>query len=125
MGPSVGPMVSATDPGIVIDCPDAEQLGRFYAGILDWKLEVSDGWADLKSGSGQCISFQEVTDFHAPDWPGQSGPQQMHLDLMVEDLDTAEAAIMQLGARKHEHQPGETFRVYLDPAGHPFCLCNC
>ena len=26
------------------------------------------------------------------------------------------------GAAKHEHQPGTTFRVFLDPAGHPFCL---
>ena len=47
----------------------------------------------------------------------------MHLDVMVEDLDTAEAAVLELGATKHDHQPGTTFRVFLDPAGHPFCLC--
>jgi hypothetical protein len=28
----------------------------------------------------------------------------------------------QPGATKHEHQPGMSFRVFLDPAGHPFCL---
>ena len=38
------------------------------------------------------------------------------------DLDAGEAAVVALGARKHEVQPGETFRVFLDPAGHPFCL---
>lgn len=43
----------------------------------------------------------------------------MHMDLMVEDLDVAETAVMELGASKAEHQPGETFRVFLDPAGHP------
>ena len=32
--------------------------------------------------------------------------------------------VVALGARKHEHQPGKTFRVFLDPAGHPFCLCQ-
>jgi hypothetical protein len=41
----------------------------------------------------------------------------------VDDLDVAEAAVLDLGATKHEHQPGTTFRVFLDPAGHPFCLC--
>jgi len=50
-------------------------------------------------------------------------PQQAHLDVMVDDLDEAEAAVIALGATKHEHQPGETFRVFLDPAGHPFCIC--
>jgi hypothetical protein len=52
-------------------------------------------------------------------------PQQLHLDLTVDDLDAAEAAVLALGATKHEYQPGTTFRVFLDPAGHPFCLCAC
>jgi Glyoxalase-like domain len=38
-------------------------------------------------------------------------------------LDAAEAAVLDLGATKPSHQPGTTFRVFLDPAGHPFCLC--
>jgi len=50
-------------------------------------------------------------------------PQQMHLDVIVDDLDVAETAVLALGATKHEHQPGTSFRVFLDPAGHPFCLC--
>jgi len=53
---------------------------------------------------------------------GRGHPQQLHLDLEVADLDAGEAAVVALGARKHEVQPGETFRVFLDPAGHPFCL---
>jgi hypothetical protein len=47
----------------------------------------------------------------------------MHLDVVVDDLDTAEAEVIALGATKAEFQPGTTFRVMLDPAGHPFCLC--
>jgi hypothetical protein len=47
----------------------------------------------------------------------------MHLDVMVLDLDDAEAAVLAIGATKADHQPGTTFRVFLDPAGHPFCLC--
>jgi Glyoxalase-like domain len=49
-------------------------------------------------------------------------PQQMHLDVDVDDLDEGEAAVLPLGAVKAEQQPGKTFRVFLDPAGHPFCL---
>ena len=56
-------------------------------------------------------------------WPGQESPQQIHLDVVVDDLDTAETEVVALGATKSEHQPGTTFRVFLDPAGHPFCLC--
>lgn len=116
-------MAIATFPGLVIDCPEPAVLARFYAGLLSWKAEISEDWADIRADYGQCISFQQVADFSAPDWPGQGRPQQMHLDLMVEDLDAAEEAVLASGATKAEHQPGETFRVYLDPAGHPFCLC--
>jgi hypothetical protein len=47
----------------------------------------------------------------------------MHLDVIVDDLDAAEAAVIDLGATKHPDQPGASYRVFLDPAGHPFCLC--
>jgi hypothetical protein len=30
--------------------------------------------------------------------------------------------VLALGAEKAEFQPHPGFRVYLDPAGHPFCL---
>ena len=79
-----------------------------------------------RSGSteyGQCISFQQVESYTPPRWPAQEVPQQMHLDVIVDDLDAAETAVLDLGATKHEHQPGTSFRVFLDPAGHPFCLC--
>jgi len=107
-----------------MDCPDAGALAAFYAALLDWTAEVSDDWADIRSADGgQCISFQRVADYTAPRWPDQRVPQQMHLDVIVDDLDAGEAAVVALGATKHEFQPGTTFRVFLDPAGHPFCLC--
>ncbi|WP_160150243.1 VOC family protein [Nonomuraea solani] len=61
-----------------------------------------------------------------PRWPDPGRPQQIHLDLDVADLDEAEARAIEIGATKHEHQPSEDdeFRVFLDPAGHPFCLCR-
>jgi hypothetical protein len=117
-------MAIAKYPGLVLDCPDAAVLAAFYGALLDWKVESREGWADIRPADGSnCISFQQVKDFRAPDWPGQDVPQQMHLDVMVQDLDTAEKEVLELGATKPEHQPGTTFRVFLDPAGHPFCLC--
>jgi predicted enzyme related to lactoylglutathione lyase len=116
-------MAIARFPSIVLDCPDARALANFYGALLDWKVDASDDWAEIRADYGQCICFQQVEDYTPPQWPGQQVPQQMHLDLMVEDLDAGEAAVLELGATRADHQPGKTFRVFLDPAGHPFCLC--
>jgi len=116
-------MAIARFPSIVIDCPDPAALATFYGAMLDWKADISPGWAEVRAEYGQCISFQQVEAYTPPRWPGQEVPQQMHLDVVVDDLDAAEAAVLDLGATKHEHQSGRTFRVFLDPAGHPFCLC--
>ncbi len=116
-------MAIARFPNIVLDCPEPAALASFYAALLDWKADVSSDWADVRADYGQCLSFQRVEDYTSPVWPTQQAPQQMHLDLMVDDLDSAETAVLALGGTKHAHQPGTTFRVFLDPAGHPFCLC--
>lgn len=111
-------------PTFVLDCPDAGALAAFYGALLGWQVKTDDGWAEIRpEDGGNCICFQQVADYRAPQWPGQDVPQQVHLDVMVEDLDAGEAAVLELGATKAEHQPGTTFRVFLDPAGHPFCLC--
>jgi hypothetical protein len=56
--------------------------------------------------------------------PTEDGKQQMmlHLDIEVPDLDTAIEAAVAAGAWIASHQPQETVKVMLDPAGHPFCL---
>jgi predicted enzyme related to lactoylglutathione lyase len=110
-------------PSIVIDCPDPSALAAFYGAMLEWETEVSADSAEVRAEYGQCISFHQVKDYTAPEWPAQQVPQQMHLDVIVDDLDAAEAAVLELGATRHEYQPGTSFRVFLDPAGHPFCLC--
>jgi Glyoxalase-like domain len=115
-------MAIARFPSIVMDCADPGPMATFYGALLDWKVSISDDWAEVRA-DGQCICFQPVENYRPPQWPGQEVPQQLHFDVMVEDLDSAEKAVLELGATKHEYQPGKTFRVFLDPAGHPFCLC--
>jgi predicted enzyme related to lactoylglutathione lyase len=116
-------MAIARYPSVVIDCPDPGELATFYGTMLGWKVEASPSRAEIRADYGDCISFQQVEGYTAPEWPTQEIPQQMHLDVIVDDLEAAEAAVLELGATKHECQPGTSFRVFLDPAGHPFCLC--
>jgi hypothetical protein len=116
-------MAIARFPNLVIDCPDPMVLATFYGAMLDWPVTAREFGAQINADYGDSIGFQRVESFSPPRWPGQEQPQQMHVDVVVDDLDAAEAAVLELGATKHEHQPGTTFRVCLDPAGHPFCLC--
>ena len=100
-------------------------LAEFYGALLGWKVErTEDDWSSIRADYGDSLGFQKVDSYQAPKWPGQDVPQQLHIDVTVDDLDEAEAAVLELGATKHDHQPGTTFRVFLDPAGHPFCLCS-
>lgn len=116
-------MAIARFPLIVIDCPDPGALARFYGAMLGRKIDVSANRASVCVEDGHRISFHQVAGYPPPMWPTQERPQQIHLDVIVDDLDAADAAVIDLGATKHPDQPGTSLRVFLDPAGHPFCLC--
>ena len=108
---------------VVIDCPDSDALAAFYEQLLGMiRVQHDDGWISIGDAPDRpAIAFQQVKDFEPPQWPGQDRPQQMHVDVKVKDLDIAEEQVLQLGATSMDSGSG-TFRVYLDPAGHPFCL---
>jgi catechol 2,3-dioxygenase-like lactoylglutathione lyase family enzyme len=108
------------------DCPDPQALAEFYRAVTGGEIDqTSDGeWVELKGDAGVTLAFQRVPDYHPPVWPGAEHPQQAHVDFDVTDLDAGEAALLEIGATKAEFQPGTTFRVYLDPVGHPFCLVS-
>jgi catechol 2,3-dioxygenase-like lactoylglutathione lyase family enzyme len=115
---------------VVLDCPDPRALARFYAGVLGGTVEDrSDDqydWVELSLPGGRTLAFQGSPGHVPPKWPGSDGAQQFHLDLDVKDLDAAEQAVLELGARPLDADDRErSFRVYADPAGHPFCLCAC
>jgi catechol 2,3-dioxygenase-like lactoylglutathione lyase family enzyme len=106
---------------VIIDCPDPLALARFYSELLGWPIvNQDDDWVDVGDGEPR-LAFQLAPDHQAPRWPDPAYPQQVHLDVRVEDVAVAEKEVLALGARR---LPGEgaDFRVYADPAGHPFCL---
>ncbi len=83
----------------------------------------NNDFAGLRGLDGLVLGFQRVADYHRPKWPGQQNPHRAHLNFEVDDLDLAEAALLQMGACKPAEQPcSDTLRVLTDPAGHPFCL---
>lgn len=114
---------------VVLDCPDPRALADFYRELVGGDITYADDeWVNLRDGDAVLLSFQRVTAHRPPDWPSGDPPQQFHIDVTVADVEDAERRVLDLGATKHAVQPGEAeedgnFRVYLDPAGHPFCLC--
>jgi Glyoxalase-like domain len=100
-------------------------------GVDAWVGGVCHGRSTLAGGRGshRCagrtaasgIGFQLAPDFQPPQWPDPGRPQQMHFDVMVDDIDAAEPRVLALGARRLAGGDGGS-RVYADPAGHPFCL---
>jgi Glyoxalase-like domain len=111
--------------GIVLDSPNAQELADFYHRLLGWPYTANrPGWCKLQAPAGPGLSFQDEPLFQRPTWPSASDQQQMmiHLDLEVEDLEVAGAYAIEQGATKAEFQPQDDVQVYLDPAGHPFCI---
>jgi catechol 2,3-dioxygenase-like lactoylglutathione lyase family enzyme len=106
---------------VTIDAPDAAALARFYADLLGMEVTYDGPEGAFITGDGKSVLFQQVTGYNPPRWPDPAYPQQAHLDIIVDDLDPGEARALQLGASRLSGG-GKTFRVFADPAGHPFCL---
>ena len=113
---------------VVLDCPDPRALAEFYRALVGGEITYADDdWVNLRDGGNVILSFQRAPGYQAPDWPSARQGQQFHIDVTVDDVDQAEQQVLALGARRSDVQPGidegSNWRVYLDPVGHPFCLC--
>ncbi|MGY1619125.1 VOC family protein [Geodermatophilus sp. SYSU D00691] len=108
----------------VLDCPDPRALAAFYAEVLGMRVnEDGDDWVVIGREPGMReLAFQRADPYEPPRWPDPARPQHEHLDIRVDDVDSAERAVLALGARKLPAQREAGFRVFADPAGHPFCL---
>lgn len=116
---------------VALDCADPVRLAEFYAELLGGRV-VADPeeprWVEVHGFEGVPLACQQADGYRPPAWPDQERPQQLHLDFDVDDLDAEEERALTLGAtvleRTDQIRPGANWRVYADPAGHPFCLCR-
>ncbi|WP_328301506.1 VOC family protein [Streptomyces sp. NBC_00435] len=115
---------------VVLDCPDPAALAAFYASLTggevnrpDRRWATDESWATLHTPAGAVLAFQRAEDHRPPRWPDPARPQQLHLDFGVTDLERAHTEVLARGATLlDESRTAEGWRVYADPAGHPFCL---
>jgi predicted enzyme related to lactoylglutathione lyase len=115
-----------------IDCAEPLELAKFYAELLGWIIPFSDDEyvsiapPEVKYGGYPTILFQKVEGYIPPVWPDTPGKQRQmaHLDFAVNDVEKAVEYALKCGARVAEKQFSDGWRVMLDPAGHPFCLCD-
>lgn len=120
---------------VVLEARDPLALARFYSELLGLPIAgVDDDWVDIGDAATTRMSFQLAPEHEPPRWPDPASSMQFHLDIEVDDIEDAEPKVLALGANRlpwgsaeEEAQglrpPSESgFRVYADPAGHPFCL---
>jgi hypothetical protein len=113
---------------VVFDAADLAAESSFWAGVLDGKVDAEDEWHMVHVSGAPRIGVQLAPNHIPPDWPDGTPPQQIHLDLWVDDFEAAHDRVMALGARvlkaaARDAASPDNFQVYADPAGHPFCLC--
>ena len=107
---------------IVFDAADIEAESAFWAALTGGRVEKTADWHSIRVADQPFMAVQLAPDHEPPQWPDGS-PQQMHVDLRIDDIAAGEAEVLALGARPLRAVDHEGFRVYADPAGHPFCLC--
>src|SRR6266536_3745024 len=115
------------DQVVVFDAADLTAESSFWAGVLGGTVDADDDWHMVFVDGKPRVGVQLAPNHVPPEWP-DGNPQQIHLDLWVDDIDTAHGEVMALGAKllkpaETEPDASDSFQVYADPAGHPFCLC--
>ena len=111
---------------VVFDAADIQAESAFWAGVLDGRVFEDDRFHSVVDADGLWrVGVQLAPEHIPPKWP-DGEPQQVHLDLHVEDHIAAHERVMALGARllraATDLAAGEGHQVYADPAGHPFCI---
>lgn len=111
----------------MFDAADLTPESSFWAEVLGGTVEPDEDWHMVIVDGAPRVGVQLAPDHVPPDWPDGTPKQQIHLDLWVDDIETAHERVMSSGATMLRAADGgesaDDFQVYADPAGHPFCLC--
>jgi predicted enzyme related to lactoylglutathione lyase len=104
---------------VVVDCHDTMLLARFWQGVLGGEIvRQSDEWVAVQPQVGVAVSFQQVLE-------DKVGKNRVHMDIAVDDLETATLQAESLGATRIGDvvvDPLGGFQVMTDPEGNEFCL---
>lgn len=111
---------------IAIVPADIDSVSTFWARLLGGRVYADETFHCVLDAEGRwLLGVQRAADQEPPGWP-DGKPQQVHLDLHVDDPSTAHAEAMESGATllqaAADPDAAEEFQVYADPAGHPFCI---
>jgi hypothetical protein len=125
-GGETGGAVPGRIDRVVFDCFSPRALGAFYEELLGMRTRKQDSQDCVviakEDGSRPMLAFQHAPNFKPPRWPDPMYPQQLHLDLDVQDGEAAQKLAERLGAIRLPDMGGSC-PAYADPAAHPFCLC--
>ena len=120
-------MALATLGVVVLDCPDPRALADFYAEVLGGTVTSDDGtWVDLEvPAAGRSRSRRRPTSRHRPG-PRPTGRSSSTWTSRSRTSTRRRRACWPWARRSLDAEDrSRTWRVYADPAGHPFCLCAC
>lgn len=113
----------ATMLTVVINTTSIKPLRDFWSELLGVgvarEFEGFFTWLEPQQEGGVALGFQAVPD-------PTEGRNRLHLDLVVSDLDEAQARIEALGGSHLESQDmgGFQWRVMADPDGNEFCIAQ-
>ena len=109
---------------VSLDCDDVTELIGFYSRLLDTPVYFETEEFGCLKAVALWLTVHHVDAYVRPTWPDATTPKQFHLDFSTTDLDASELFALECGAQKADHQPSPdgSWKVFLDPAGHPFCL---
>ena len=101
-------MQAMTSNDVALGVADRAKAIEFYTGILGFKLAKETAeWAELESGALKLYIVED--EVHEPCF-----------ELLVEDVDSAKAAMEAAGCKQVDLAPGEVFM--RDPFGYLFCV---
>ena len=106
---------------LIIDCVEPLPVGRFWAGVLGYDMNVDeDGDVELEGppGSGPSLLFTKV-----PEPKGVKNRLHIDVNATDRDQDAEVERIKALGATEVDiGQGGQTWVVLADPEGNEFCV---
>ncbi|MDJ0770440.1 MAG: VOC family protein [Ilumatobacter sp.] len=112
-----------TVASVVINVRDYELEKAFWGAVLgaDVRQEFSPWfvWFEPQHEGGISVALQTVAE-------PTEGTRRLHLDTVVDDIDTAKASIIELGGSHVEDREMGGFRwaVMHDPEGNEFCIAG-